>query len=119
MIDGGIGNDRIIGSQEDDSLMGGEGDDHLIGGSGSDDFFVQEGHGNDTIDGGQGWTDNIEIMSDQEGVSTDMSNWTVDVDSTYTITDNTMVFDQADAVGTITFSDGSQINFNGIETIHW
>jgi Ca2+-binding RTX toxin-like protein len=49
-VDGGMGNDVLIGSDGDDVLSGGPGDDVLIGGGGID-----------TIDGGDG--DDIEIQS--------------------------------------------------------
>jgi Ca2+-binding RTX toxin-like protein len=50
VVDGGEGNDVLIGSAGDDVLSGGPGDDVLIGGAGSD-----------VIDGGDG--DDIEIQS--------------------------------------------------------
>ena len=57
-LDGGIGNDRLIGAQERDTLVGGVGNDYLKGGSDSDtmtggrgvDHFVV-GQGNDHLHG--------------------------------------------------------------------
>ncbi len=57
-VDGGDGNDRLIGSafaddlrggNGNDTLIGGAGDDMLSGGSGSDHFIFASGFGHDTI----------------------------------------------------------------------
>jgi Ca2+-binding RTX toxin-like protein len=57
-IDGGAGDDVLIGSEGDDILRGGPGDDVIIGGG-----------GNDIIDGGDG--DDIEIQGFVAGANTD------------------------------------------------
>ncbi len=60
-LDGGAGNDRILGSDFNDTLKGGIGDDTLFGGvgddiiyGGADDDTIYGGSGNDTIYGGSG-----------------------------------------------------------------
>ena len=62
-IDGGSGNDRIIGSQGADTLLGGDGNDFIDGkqgadvvsmGAGNDEFEWDPGDGSDTVDGGAG-----------------------------------------------------------------
>lgn len=60
-IDGGDGNDMVIGSDLADTIRGGAGDDDLFGGDGDDRIFGDGGHdwlvgedGNDTLDGGDG-----------------------------------------------------------------
>jgi Ca2+-binding RTX toxin-like protein len=58
VLDGGEGNDVIIGSDGDDTLIGGNGDDVLLGGL-----------GNDIIIGGEG--DDIEIQGFVAGANTD------------------------------------------------
>jgi Ca2+-binding RTX toxin-like protein len=58
VLDGGAGNDVIIGSDGDDVLIGGEGDDVLIGGL-----------GNDVFDFGPG--DDIEIQGFVAGAATE------------------------------------------------
>lgn len=61
-IDGGAGNDTIIGSGLVDTIVGGAGDDTLTGGAGNDTFQVTgTDHGFDSIDGGVG-TDTIQAM---------------------------------------------------------
>jgi hemolysin type calcium-binding protein len=51
-IDGGNGNDRIVGGAGAITLQGGNGDDVLIGGSGGETLIG--GNGDDTIDGNKG-----------------------------------------------------------------
>jgi hypothetical protein len=51
-IDGGIGNDTLIGSSMDDVILGGADNDKIFG-SGGDDY-LHGGDGNDTIFGGMG-----------------------------------------------------------------
>ena len=62
-IDGGTGNDRIIGSAGDDRLIGGDGNDTIIGGPGKDEAFLgagddtfvwNPGDGNDLVEGEDG-----------------------------------------------------------------
>ncbi|MEL7237711.1 MAG: hypothetical protein AAGK78_02525, partial [Planctomycetota bacterium] len=52
IIDGGAGNDTIIGGSATDFLNGGEGDDSLVGGDSGD--LLLGGAGNDNIDAGNG-----------------------------------------------------------------
>ncbi|MBW4553325.1 MAG: hypothetical protein KME35_19760 [Aphanocapsa sp. GSE-SYN-MK-11-07L] len=63
-IDGGKGDDLLVGGAEDDTLIGGEGDDFLVGfrgddtgflGAGNDAFLWNPGEGNDRIEGGDGY----------------------------------------------------------------
>lgn len=49
-LDGGTGNDRLIGGQGADTLVGGAGNDRLEGGKGADTFVFAKGMGQDTID---------------------------------------------------------------------
>jgi Ca2+-binding RTX toxin-like protein len=49
-IDGGSGNDYILGSDYGSRLLGGEGSDTIHGGMAAD--FIDGGSGNDTLDGG-------------------------------------------------------------------
>ena len=62
-IDGGAGNDTILGSQGDDTLRGGDGNDFVFGDNGNDRaelgagdnvFQWNPGDGNDTIEGQDG-----------------------------------------------------------------
>jgi Ca2+-binding RTX toxin-like protein len=67
VIDGGAGNDTIIGSQGADTLFGGDGADVVTGGrgndtaflgAGGDEFIWNPGDGSDTVDG-QGGIDTL------------------------------------------------------------
>lgn len=52
VVDGGAGNDRIVGSPLDDYLIGGAGDDQLFGGAGND--TLEGSPGTDILTGGPG-----------------------------------------------------------------
>ncbi len=52
LVDGGAGNDQIVGSAGDDILIGGTGDDQLQGRGGDD--VLNGGAGNDTVQGDAG-----------------------------------------------------------------
>jgi Ca2+-binding RTX toxin-like protein len=54
-VDGGVGNDRIIGTERADTLVGGDGDDRLRGRAGND--VLVGGAGADTVAGGAGRDD--------------------------------------------------------------
>ena len=66
-IDGGAGDDTLLGSQGADTILGGDGDDFVFGdngndvallGAGDDVFQWDPGDGNDTIEG----QDGIDLM---------------------------------------------------------
>lgn len=54
-IEGGAGDDVIIGTSTGDRIAGGAGDDTLAGGDGDDVFFVTGNSGFDTYNGGLGF----------------------------------------------------------------
>src|SRR5262249_31002930 len=54
-LNGGSGNDLIIGSQGSDLVNGGAGDDVAELGDGNDTFVWNPGDGNDTVDGQAGF----------------------------------------------------------------
>ena len=51
-VDGGNGNDRLVGGSGAGTLIGGNGDDALFGGNGNE--MLLGGNGNDSIDGNKG-----------------------------------------------------------------
>ena len=51
-IDGGAGNDTIIGSDANEEIVGGAGDDDLQGGAGDD--VLTDSQGTNTLSGGSG-----------------------------------------------------------------
>ncbi|MEM8794744.1 MAG: LamG-like jellyroll fold domain-containing protein, partial [Pseudomonadota bacterium] len=52
VVDAGVGDDTVTGTNNNDTLVGGEGNDSLFGGSARD--TLEGGAGDDTIDGGTG-----------------------------------------------------------------
>ena len=70
VLDGGEGNDTLIGSAGADLLLGGAGNDVVVGakgndtaflGAGDDTFFWAPGEGSDTVEGGLG-TDDLAFL---------------------------------------------------------
>jgi len=129
-ITGGSGDDTIVGGHGNDSLAGGAGDDVLIGGAGNDTATGGEGNdtyvmnpfdGSDYFAGGEGggWTDAIDISA---VAANDPDNpWTIEVDGLqveYEIAEGALALDP-DTAGVISFGDGSELSFEGVERIEW
>ncbi|HEX8573127.1 MAG TPA: Calx-beta domain-containing protein [Allosphingosinicella sp.] len=77
IVDGGDGNDEIVGGSEGDLLLGGDGDDRLVGnggpntllgGAGNDSLAI--GRGYDTASGGDGF-DTVELGGMAAGARVD------------------------------------------------
>src|SRR5919204_367644 len=110
-VDGGAGNDAILGSQGADMILGGDGDDFAFGdngndlaqmGAGDDVFQWNPGDGNDTIEGQDGTdtmlffganvAENIDISANG-GRATffrDIANVTMDMNDTEVIAFNAL-----------------------------
>ncbi|MGH1538307.1 MAG: hypothetical protein ACRBDX_09730, partial [Gammaproteobacteria bacterium] len=131
-LNGDAGNDQIFGGDGNDVLNGGVGNDILIGGAGNDaavggagdDVYVFEALGDtDSFSGGNGggWTDVVSLDVDISSMPNPADPWTV------TVGGNEVSYDVAlgyldlgpDASGSITFDDGSTVNFDGVEGIEW
>ncbi len=111
------GDDALYGGDGSDTLIGGAGNDVLDGGAGDDIFVFGLGDGNDTADGGAGWTDSVQLDS---GVGTYGVDWTVSIESgSITNTGANQIDLSSDASGTITLSDGSELDFENLEQINW
>ncbi|MEP6355983.1 MAG: cadherin domain-containing protein, partial [Hyphomicrobiales bacterium] len=119
-IIGSAGDDNIIGNGGDDTLSGGLGNDTLNGGSGDDLFTFNAGDGNDTISGGAGggWVDTIELGSAPNSTAGDSWTLALTEGSIESQTDNSFTLSD-DSAGTITFDDGSSIDFLEIEQIQF
>jgi Ca2+-binding RTX toxin-like protein len=59
-LDGGDGDDRLIGSAGNDTVIGGRGNDVALMGAGNDTFIWNPGDGSDTVDG-QGGVDTLQF----------------------------------------------------------
>ena len=120
----GSGNDTVTAGAGDDTIYGGTGNDSLSGGDGSDTFVVTALEGADTIDGGAGWTDIIDLMGFSgsvtvTGTTIDGEGWTVLLDDGHSVTGQTLdsLELSPDASGVITFDEGGTIDFTGIDRI--
>ncbi|MEM7621321.1 MAG: FG-GAP-like repeat-containing protein, partial [Pseudomonadota bacterium] len=121
-ITGDANSGIIYGFEGNDTLRGNGGADTLVGGTGDDTFIFWEGHGTDSIDGGSGGTDLIQLFDSSGGISlgTYGVNWTVSLSSgSITNTGSDKLTLSADADGAITLQDGSVINFTDIEEIQF
>jgi Ca2+-binding RTX toxin-like protein len=123
---GGSGNDTLFGGDGNDSIYGGTGDDFLYGQNGDDTFYATSMQGNDSVNGGSGWTDVIELSGFSgdvtvDGNMVDGEGWTMVLDGSHLVTGQTLdsIELTADAVGTITFDDGGTIDFTGIDRINF
>ncbi|MES9875652.1 MAG: immunoglobulin-like domain-containing protein [Candidatus Sedimenticola sp. 1PA] len=121
---GGEGNDKMYGGEGDDRFVGGEGNDKAEGGAGSDTYEADPFGGSDYFSGGEGggWTDVIQLNADAvpDGSDPD-APWSIQVDGEqvqYDVADHALSLDP-DASGVITFSDGSELTFDGVERIEW
>ena len=118
------GDDTLSGDAGSDTLFGGKGDDVLYGGGdvafgddGSDTFVFYAGDGNATFEGGaNGWTDTLDLHNADGNYAPD--DWTIELTSGSIVeqTDNQITLSD-DASGTATNSDGSEVSFEGVESI--
>ena len=120
-IDGGSGHDTITGSAGDDVIIGGTGNDNLRGGDGDDHLVFLANQGTDTVDGGEGWSDSIQLqgfsgLDQQDG-------WTLNLDEGHVIEssdiDAGVMLLSEDSAGSIEFEDGGSITFENVEQITW
>jgi len=118
-VEGGAGNDTLIGSDGDNRILGNAGDDELIGNGGADrleggdgrdtleggdgDDFLRPGGGDDLVSGGLGQDTLILQGASSDYVIENVSG------GTYRITDQV-----ADRDGTDTFSSISRIVFTDV-----
>ena len=109
IINGGTGNDVLIGAAEDNT------------------FIYEAGDGSDTISGGSGggWTDAIDLQGMDGSVSISGADvtgqgWTMHLDSGSVVSQTGESLDLGnDSSGTITFDDGAVMSFAEIEQINW
>ena len=120
-LSGGQGDDSLFGETGNDILSGGAGNDLMDGGAGDDTFLVGGDEGHDRIVGGTGggWTDTIDLQGfTAQGREV---GWTLQLDAASSVTSQGADYLEMtnDSSGTITFDDGGQIDFEGIERIAW
>jgi Ca2+-binding RTX toxin-like protein len=106
VIDGGAGNDTILGSAGNDTLLGGDGNDFIDGNQGSDTAFL--GAGNDTFEWDPG--DGSDIVEGQDGTDTMLFNG-ANIAEKFDISANGRRIRMTRDVGTVT------MDLDGIEHI--
>ena len=129
-IDGGAGNDTIIGSQGADLLLGGDGNDTVTGGrgndvallgNGNDTFIWNPGDGSDTVEGqagtdtlvfnGANVNENIDISANGGRVrlARDVGNVVMDLNGVEHIQLNTLGGADTITVNDLTGTDVTQV----------
>ncbi|PCJ83228.1 MAG: hypothetical protein COA54_15725, partial [Thiotrichaceae bacterium] len=120
-ISGGSGNDDLSGGAGDDVLIGGSGNDTASGGEGNDTYVMNPFDGSDYFSGGEGggWIDTIDVS---EIAANDPDNpWTLVVDGMqveYDLAAGALELNP-EAAGVVSFNDGSELSFDGVERIEW
>ncbi len=132
-IDGGTGNDTILGSNGDDTLLGGDGNDFIDGnqgsdtallGAGNDTFQWDPGDGSDTVDGqagtdtllfnGANVAENFDIAAngDRVRLTRNIGNITMDLKSIETINVNALGASDNIVVNDLSGTGVTQVNLN-------
>ena len=95
-------------------------------GAGYDVFHFAAWEGSDTVSGGDGWTDVIQLGGLGSGFTVDGNTitgdgWTMVLESGSSVTahDLDSVELSPDAIGVITFDDGGVVDFTGIERVEY
>ncbi len=123
-INGGAGNDTIVGSQGDDLVNGGPGNDVVQMGDGRDTFVWNPGDGSDTVDGqggadrmvfnGSDASENFDVSANGNRVrlTRDVGNVTMDLDGIETMDVNALGGSDTITVNDTSATDLSSINLN-------
>lgn len=123
-INGGLGDDLIIGSAGDDLVTGGDGNDTALLGAGNDTFVWNPGDDNDTVEGqdgrdelvfnGANVSENINITANGGRVrfTRDIANVVMDLNDTEVITFNALGGADTITVGDLSGTDVTDVNLN-------
>ena len=123
-INGGAGDDRIIGSQGDDTVFGGQGNDTALLGAGNDTFVWNPGDGSDTVDGqagsdtlvfnGANINEKIDISANgsHARLTRDIGTVTMDLNGVEHIDVNALGGADTITVNDLSGTDVSEININ-------
>jgi Ca2+-binding RTX toxin-like protein len=124
VLDGGAGNDTIIGSGGNDTIIGGTGNDVMRGGAGDDTFVWNPGDGSDTLEGqagtdtlafnGANISENITISASGSHAEffRDVANITMDTHGVETIDFNALGGADTVTVNDMTGTDVKQVNID-------
>jgi Ca2+-binding RTX toxin-like protein len=123
-INGGLGNDLIIGSDGDDLITGGDGNDTALMGAGNDTFVWNPGDDNDTLEGqdgvdtmlfnGANISELIDISANGGRVrfTRNVASVVMDLNDTEVITFNALGGADTIVVNDLSGTDVSEINLN-------
>jgi Ca2+-binding RTX toxin-like protein len=135
-LDGGAGNDTLVGSNQADILIGGDGNDVITGrggndvaflGAGNDTFIWNPGDGSDTVEGqdgldtmvfnGSNVSENIDLSANGNRLRLfrDVGNITMDTNGVENVTVNALGGADTIAVNDLTGTDVKlvRVNFSG------
>lgn len=118
---GGVGGDSLYMGAGADSAFGGAGADLILGHTGND--ILEGGAGQDILSGGAGADtvlggDDQDVIYGASGDSIDGGSGGIDDDTLYVRDAQTIAYDTGNAEnGTVTFTDGSTLNFAEIEHV--
>ena len=123
-LNGGLGNDVMLGGDGDDLLNGGDGNDIALMGAGDDVFVWNPGDDNDTLEGqagrdemlfnGANVSENINISANGGRVlfTRNIANVVMDLNDTEIITFNALGGADAITVGDLSGTDATDVNLN-------
>jgi Ca2+-binding RTX toxin-like protein len=129
-MNGGLGNDIIIGSEGGDLINGGDGNDTALMGAGDDVFVWNPGDDNDTLEGQDGFdrmlfngsnaAENINILANGGRVlfTRDIANVTMDLDDVEGIDFNALGGADRVTVNDLSGTDVTEINLNLAGTLN-
>jgi Ca2+-binding RTX toxin-like protein len=123
-MNGGLGNDIILGSEGDDLINGGDGNDVALMGAGDDTFVWNPGDDNDTLEGQDGFDTmlfNGANVAEQINISAnggrvlfhrDVANVTMDLNDVESIDFNALGGADNIVIGDLSGTDATEININ-------
>jgi Ca2+-binding RTX toxin-like protein len=123
-INGGFGNDILIGSEGDDLINGGDGNDIALMGAGDDTFVWNPGDDNDTVEGEDGFDTllfNGAIIGEEITISANgdhatffrnVANVTMDLNGVESIDFNALGGADKITVNNMTGTDVTEVNIN-------
>lgn len=124
VMNGGLGNDVLIGSEGDDLINGGDGDDTALMGAGDDTFVWNPGDDNDTLEGQDGFdtmlfnganaSENINIFANGGRVLffRDVANVLMDLNDVESIDFNALGGADNIIVDDLSGTDAAEVNIN-------
>ena len=129
VVNGGLGEDIMIGSEGNDLFNGGDGNDTALMGAGDDTFVWNPGDDNDTLEGQDGFdtmlfngsnaAERIDIFANGGRVlfTRDIANVTMDLNDTEAITFNALGGADNIVVHDLSGTDVTEINLNLASTV--